>query len=53
MKTINEVTDFLTEAIFEMDEYINDPDNGYDDLERHDCKIAKEAYEHVLNAINN
>lgn len=53
MKTIKEVKEFLIDAINEMDGYIEDETNGYDDLERHDCRIAKESYEHILNAINN
>lgn len=53
MKTIEEIKEFLVDAIDEMDDYIEDDSNGYDDVERHDCKVAKEAYQHVLNAINN
>lgn len=53
MKTIEEVKEFLIYAIDEMDGYFEDETNGFDDLERHDCRIAKEAYEHILNAINN
>lgn len=53
MKTIDDVREFLKDSINEMTNYIEDKDNGYDDLERHDCTVAKEAYEYVLNAINN
>ena len=53
MKTIEEIKEFLIDAINEMDDYIENDTNGYDDTERHDCRVAKEAYEHVLNAINN
>ena len=53
MKTIEEIKEFLVGVIDEMDDYIEDDSNGYDDVERHDCKVAKEAYQHVLNAINN
>lgn len=53
MKTIEEIKEFLIDAINEMDDYIENDANGYDDIERHDCRVTKEAYEHVLNAINN
>ena len=44
---------FLNESIDEMDRYIEDEDNGFDDLERHDCQIALEAYERVLDYVEN
>lgn len=50
---IKNIKEFLNESIGEMDGYIEDEDNGYDDLERHDCKIALEAYKHVLTYVEN
>ena len=48
---INAIKELLKDAIAEMNGYIDDEDNGYDDLERHDCRIACEAYERILNCI--
>ena len=50
-KTIENIKDFLKDSIEEMTYYIEDKDNGYDDLERHDCRVARESYENVLNYI--
>ena len=52
MKTIEEIKEFLVDSIDEMNGYIEDENNGYDYIERHDCKIAKEVFEHILNFIN-
>lgn len=48
---IKVIEEFLEDSITEMTDYIEDENNGYDDLERHDCRIAREAYEYVLNYI--
>lgn len=41
---------FLEDSIAEMYEYADSEE--YDDLEQHDCRIAAEAYEFVLNYVN-
>ena len=48
---VNAIKEFLKDAIAEMNDYIDDENNGYDDLERHDCRIACESYEYVLNYV--
>ena len=53
MKTIEQLKSLLIDAIAELDGYIKDEDNGYDDCERHDCQVTKEAYEYILKLINN
>ena len=49
---IENIKNFLKDSITEMEDYIDDEDNGYSDLDRHDCAIAQEAYEFVLNYVN-
>lgn len=46
---IKKLVEFLEESIAEMYEY-SDSDE-YDDCEQHDCDIAAEAYQHVLNYV--
>jgi hypothetical protein len=46
---LQNIIDFLNDSIAEMYEYANSDD--YDDLEQHDCRIAAEAYEFVLNHV--
>lgn len=43
------IAEFLDEAIAEMQSYIQDDE--HDELEKHDCRIAQEAYEHVRNFV--
>ena len=38
--------DFLEKEIAELTEYANS--DNYDDLEKHDCRIAIEAYKNAL-----
>ena len=49
---INQIRKFLKESIAEMEGYIEDEDNNFSDLDRHDCAIAQEAYMFVLNYVN-
>lgn len=48
---IEKLKKFLQATIEELNGYAEDEDNDYDDCERHDCRIAAEAYEEVLNFI--
>ena len=52
VEVLENIKNFLKESIAEMEGYINDEDNGYSDLDRHECVIAQEAYEFVLNYVN-
>ena len=47
---LKKLADFLKDSMAEMYEYADSDD--YDDLEQHDCRIAAEAYEFVLNYVN-
>lgn len=46
---IKKLVEFLEDGIAEMYEYANSED--YDDLEQHDCRIAAEELERVLNYV--
>ena len=50
-EVVKNIKEFLEGSIAEMDNYIEDKDNEYDDLERHDCVVARKAYEYVLNYV--
>lgn len=43
------IIEFLNDAISEMKGYIDG--NEHNELEKHDCRVAKEAYEQVLNYV--
>lgn len=44
---IKKLVEFLEGSIAEMYEYANSDE--YDDLEQHDCRVAAEVYEFVLD----
>lgn len=46
---MKQLIEFLMESISEMNGYIQSPD--YDDLEKHDSAVAKEAYSRVLDFV--
>jgi len=49
-ENLKEITRFIEDKIFELESYINDP--NYDELETHDCHVAKEELRSVLAFIN-
>lgn len=46
---IQKLIEFLNDSIKEMYEYSQSDD--YDDLEQHDCRVTAEAYEFILNYV--
>lgn len=50
MDKVNKIEEFCKDTIVELEKYLVDDD--YNELEKHDCKVAIEQYEFILRFIN-
>lgn len=46
-ENIDKIIKFLSDSVGEMESYMSD--DSYSDLEKHDCRIAQEAYRRALD----
>lgn len=46
-ENIDKIIRFLADSVSEMESYMGD--DSYSDLEKHDCRIAQEAYQRALD----